>query len=248
MSTVSRRRLIHDAPIRAFHLLFATGFAAAWLTGDAEGWRALHVALGYGLAGLLSWRLIYGLAGPRHARLGAMARRAAGLVPWLRALPAQMSAQLSAQLPNGGERRPAYLQQGQTLLLVLLPLMLMAGLPFLVLSGLAGYQDWGGLGELAQELHEALANALGLIALAHPLMVLGLSLWRQRNLAAPMWSGRVAGPGPDLVPKERVFGALLLVACVVAATLALWRQERRNPVNLVEATEHHRAQTGDDDD
>jgi hypothetical protein len=52
--------------------------------------------------------------------------------------------------------------------MALLPLCLMAGLPFLALSGLAGYQDWAGQGEAFEELHEGLANLLGFIAPLHP--------------------------------------------------------------------------------
>ena len=39
------------------------------LSGDGERWRALHVTLGYLLAGLLVFRVAYGLAGPRQVRL-----------------------------------------------------------------------------------------------------------------------------------------------------------------------------------
>jgi cytochrome b len=237
---VIHRRLITDAPIRVFHLLFALGFGAAWLTGDAEGWRALHVALGYTLVGLLGWRLIYGAWGPRQARLGAMARRAAGCLPWLKVLP--------NRLRGGGEPSAGYWQQGLTLLMALLPLALMAGLPFLALSGLATYQDWGGLGEATEELHEALANGLGLIAIAHPLMVLASSLLKRRNLAATMWSGRTVGAGPDLVKHERRLWALLLAVSAVMATGALWREELLNPPASSEAAELHHGHDADDDD
>ncbi len=240
MNAAIPRRLVTDAPIRTFHLLFALGFGAAWLSGDADGWRALHVALGYGLAGLLGWRVLYGLFGPRPARLGAMARRVTGLGPWLHQLPAQLRA--------GGERRDGHWRQGQTLLMALLPLLLMAGLPLLALSGLATYQDWGGLGEATEELHELLANALGLIALSHPALVLASSLLRQRNLAAPMWSGRVTGPGPDLVPHERRIGALLLAVAMLAATWALWRAELQNPSAAPATSESRHGDAADDDD
>jgi cytochrome b len=240
MHDTARRRLVTDAPIRVFHVLFATGFAAAWLTGDADDWRALHVALGYALAGLLGWRLVYGLIGPRQARLGAMARRAAGLLPWLKALP--------ARLRGEGAPGPVHWAQGASLLMALLPLALMAGLPLLALSGLATYQDWGGLGEASEELHEGLANALGLIAIAHPLMVIAISLLRRRNLAAPMWSGRIAGVGPDLVRHERRLWALLLAINTLMAAGTLWREELRKPSRSADATELNGGQIEGDDE
>ncbi len=238
MNTAHPGRLVTDAPIRAFHLLFATGFAAAWLSGDADDWRALHVALGYTLAGLLAWRLIYGLVGPRPVRLGAMARRAGGLWAWLKALAEAWRA--------GAHPRAGHWTQGANLLMALLPLALMAGLPFLALSGLATHQDWGGLGEATEELHEGLANALGLIAIAHPLLVMASSLLKRRNLAASMWSGRIAGAGPDLVKQERRLGAWLLVIAAVLSTGMLWREELRSPPTPTEATEHHHRLLDDD--
>lgn len=240
MRTTPRRRLVTDAPIRVFHLLFATAFAAAWLSGDTDEWRALHVALGYTLAGLIGWRLIYSVIGPRQTRLGAMARRAAGLLPWLRALP--------SHLRGDDDPGPGYWAKGQNPLMALLPLALMAGLPLLALSGLATYQDWGGLSEATEELHEGLANVLGLIAIAHPLMVVASSLLKRRNLAATMWSGRIAGAGPDLVQHERRRWALLLAFCTVTAAGTLWREELRSPSASPDAAELHREQGIDDDD
>lgn len=240
MNRPNAPRLVTDAPIRAFHALFATGFAAAWLIGDADRWRALHVALGYGLAGLLGWRLAYGLFGPRTARLGATLRRAAGLGPWLQALPAQLRA--------GSTARAGFWTQGQNLLMAGLPLLLMAGLPLLVLSGLATYQDGAGLGDAFEELHELLANALGVIALAHPALVLLSNLRRGRNLASAMWSGRVAGPGPDLVRQERRVGAWLLTAAMLLGTGLLWRAELRHPAADPARQSHSEAGHHEDDD
>lgn len=238
MSIRATRRLVNDAPIRVFHGLFAAGFAIAWLTGDADEWRALHVALGYGLAGLLTWRLAYGLIGPRPARLDAMTRRAGGLLVWLRLLPARLR-------ENG---RPGDWLQGLTLLTAMLPLLLMSGLPFLVLSGLASHQDWGDLGHFTGELHEGLANALGLIAIAHPLLVIAGSVLKRRNLAAVMWSGRTAGPGPDLVHHERPLWALLLAVATVLAVGALWQEERLRTSTEPEAMARHHGQAEDDED
>lgn len=240
MDTAQPGQLVTDAPIRVFHLLFATGFAVAWLTGDADDGRALHVALGYSLAGLLGWRLVYGLIGPRTARLGAMARRAGGLRPWLSALLTRWR--------GGGPQRPIDWAQGISLAMAVLPLVLMLGLPFLALSGWVTYQDWGGLGEASEELHEALANGLGWVALAHPLMVLASSLLKRRNLAATMWSGRMAGTGPDLVRHERRLGALLLAVCTVTAAGMLWREELRHPSAAADATERHHRHAEDHDD
>lgn len=240
MSSTPPRRLVTDAPIRVFHLLFATGFAAAWLTGDSDDGRALHLALGYSLVGLLGWRLVYGLIGPRQVRWSAMVRRALGLLPWLSALP--------ARLRDPGALPAGHWQQGLTLSMAALPLLLMAGLPWLALSGLATHQDWGGLGEATEELHEGLAHALGLIALAHPLMVIAGSLLKHRNLAAPMLSGRIAGGGPDLVRHERRAAAVLLLVATMALGSAAWQWEQAHETGPSAGRSHDEDREALDDD
>ncbi len=50
----------------------------------ASAGALLHVTLGYTLAGLLAFRVLYGLFGPRHARLGLMLRKLSSAPAWLR--------------------------------------------------------------------------------------------------------------------------------------------------------------------
>ena len=65
-SSVKTSILVWDAPVRVFHWLLVLSFAGAYLTAESERWRLVHVTLGYTLAGLLAFRLLWGVAG-RHA-------------------------------------------------------------------------------------------------------------------------------------------------------------------------------------
>lgn len=56
-------RHVTDAAVRSFHWMFALAFAGAWLTAESERWRLVHVTLGYTLAGLLAFRLLWGGSG-----------------------------------------------------------------------------------------------------------------------------------------------------------------------------------------
>ena len=47
------RVLVWDAPVRVFHWLLALSFAGAYLSAEADGWRWLHISLGYTVAALL---------------------------------------------------------------------------------------------------------------------------------------------------------------------------------------------------
>jgi cytochrome b len=81
--TPVRMRRVVDAPTRVFHALFALTFLGAYLTAEGEAMRLLHVTLGYTLAGLLVFRVVYGLVGPRHARLSLLWRKLTVAPAWL---------------------------------------------------------------------------------------------------------------------------------------------------------------------
>jgi cytochrome b len=235
------RRII-DAPLRMFHALFGLAFAVAYATGDSEAWRALHVTAGYTLAGLLGLRIVYGLVGPRPARLSARWRRLAGLVPWLRALPRQWRSGAAA------------LRQGEHLAMAVSVLALLALALPVVASGWVVYLDWAG--EAVAELHEALASAMLATALTHLALVLLGSVLHRRNQALPMLDGRLPGTrGPDLVTKDRRGLAALLLLAVLAFGAWQWQSYPHGllPADGASAGTHEDRQGqgrdhGDDDD
>lgn len=208
-------RRIVDAPTRLFHWLFALSFLGAYLTADGEHWRMLHVTLGYTMAGLLVFRVMYGLFGPRQARLGLLWRKLTGAPAWLKSLP--------AALANG----PAVnWRQGQNLLMALAVAALLALVLPLTVSGIATFQEWGGAfgGDWLEEIHEFFGEALLAVVLAHLALIAALSVLRRKNQALSMFTGRVDGPGPDLVQHNRVWLAGLLLVAVLAYWSWEWQQ------------------------
>lgn len=233
-ATSARSRRVNDAPIRMFHALFALAFAGAWATGDSEAWRALHVTLGYTMAGLLGFRIVYGFVGPRPARFSMMWRRIAGAPAWLRAS--------LRQFPNP---RAIGWTQGRHLLLSATIVALLAGVVPLALSGYATYAEWGG--EWLEEVHEFFANALLALVGVH-LAVLALSsLVQRRNLARTMFDGRAPGAGADLVPTQRRGLAVLLLVAVIGFGAWQW-QQTPNGLLPTAAAARHADDDGHDDD
>ncbi len=215
-TTRAPSRRVVDAPTRVAHALIALSFLGAYLTAEGERWRALHVSLGYVLAGVLAFRVVYGLVGPRQARVALWFRKLAAAPQWLRGTVTA----LREARPGGVAWR-----QGQNLLMAAviaaLPLLMLP----LLLSGLAPHLEWvtGGLADALSELHEALGEGLLVVVLAHVGLIAALSLLRRQNQARPMLDGRLPGSGPDLAQRNHGWLAALLLAAVLGFMTWQWQ-------------------------
>ncbi len=231
------RRRILDAPTRLVHWALALSFAGAYVTAEQEAWHGLHISFGYTALGLALWRVLWGLQGPRRSRLSALLNRVRG---------AWQGRPEASRLLGAGQAAAA---------LGLLGLALLSGF-----SGLALEQEW--LGEALEELHEAGGEIMLFVVLLHLGLLAGLSLMRRRNAFAPMFSGRQAGPGPDLV-RHSLWPLALGIATLIAAfwawqwnSGALARGEERHGGHERQSVhdgrhdkgEHHRGRSHDDDD
>lgn len=242
--TPSQRRVV-DAPTRLFHWLFALSFLGAYITADGERWRALHVTLGYLMVGLLAFRVLYGLIGPRHARLGLLMRKLTGAPAWLKsAAQGLRGGTWSDSLPRIDWRR------GLHLLMAAAVVGLLGLVIPLTLSGYGTYQEWGDFlgGDWLAEVHEFFGNAFMAVVLGHIGLIAMISLLRRRNQALPMLTGRTEGAGPDLIKRNHGWLAVLLLAGVLAFMGWQWQQA---PQGLIPAqgqaqSGSHRHHHGDD--
>lgn len=233
-SGVPTRRTV-DAFMRVWHVLLALSFLGAYITADLERLRLVHVVLGYTAGGLWFLRLLWGFVGPRSARWSSLWGKLCGLGPWLAAARVGQ--------PNW--------RQAQNLLLASSVALLLITLLPVVASGYATYMELSG--EWLEDVHEFFSNLMLLAVLAHVGGVLVLSLLQQRNLAAPMLSGRVPGRGPDLVRHNLGGLAILLLALVLIFWGWQWKaaSTRRDAPNTVSSWLHptgERSQSSDGDD
>ena len=207
-------RRVVDAPTRMFHWLLAVSFTGAWLTAEVDGLETVHTALGYSMAGLLVFRLLYGLLGPRQVRLSAMFARASGLPAWLQRAWQSMR---TLGRPGQGAAPAVNWSQGLGIAAGAIAVTMLLLIAPLVLSGLGTLDEWGGhrVAEMTEEVHEFAANLLLGLVLAHLASLVVLSLLRRRNEAARMFTGRVSGPGPDIARRNHAWLAALLLAGVL---------------------------------
>lgn len=201
----ARKVLVWDAPVRVFHWLMVLSFAGAYLTAESERWRLLHVTLGYTMAGLLAFRVVWGLVGTRHARFASFVRGPAGVLRYLRGLASGQPEHHVGHNPAGA--------------LAIVALLGLTGL--VTAAGWAIYNDLGG--EWLGELHEGAANAMLALVGVHVAGVLLGSWLHHDNLVGAMLSGRKLGLPQDAVRSAWRSVAVLMLAAVLGFWAVQWQ-------------------------
>jgi cytochrome b len=223
------RILVWDLPVRAFHWLLALCFAGAFLTAESERVRDLHVALGYTFAGLLLFRVVWGVIGSRHARFASFAYGPRAVGRYVASLATRRPERYVGHNPAGGWAIFAMLALG----------LLVAG------SGYATYADLGG--KAFEELHEAAANAMLALVVVHVAAVLASSFLHRENLVSAMITGRKEGPPEDGIRGTRWAPAAALAVAVVGLWAALFgAQDGSSPATRDPDARHAQPARGHD--
>ena len=200
-----RRVLVWDAPVRIFHWLTVLSFAGAFITAESERWRLLHVTLGYTMAGLVVFRLLWGLVGTRHARFASFVRG-----------PAAVARYLGSLLRGRPEHHAGHNPAGALAIVALLGLALAV-----TVSGWALYD--GMFGGWVEDVHEGVANGmLALVGLHVAAVVLASRLHRE-NLVGAMVSGRKLGQPQDAIRRAWSSVAVLMLVAVLSFWWLQWQ-------------------------
>jgi cytochrome b len=194
------RILVWDAPVRVFHWLLAASFFGAYLTAESERWRLLHVTLGYTVAGLVAFRVLWGLVGTRHARFRSFVQR-----------PKVVRGYLAAMLRGSPPHSTGHNPVGALAIIGLLALAVLV-----CLTGWGTYEKVGALS--SDDLHELLANGMLALVGVHVAGVLVGSWLERENLVKAMFTGRKSGPAGKAISGSRAGVAAL----VLVSTLAFW--------------------------
>ena len=78
---------VWDPLVRVLHWSLVVAFVVAWLSGEEES--LVHVYAGYVILGLVGFRIVWGLVGPRYARFSNFLYSPDRTVRYLRSLLAQ---------------------------------------------------------------------------------------------------------------------------------------------------------------
>jgi cytochrome b len=218
------RTLVWDAPVRVFHWLLVLTFSVAWLTSESERWQLVHIMAGYTMAGLVAFRILWGLVGTQHARFSDFVRGPRAVARYLKSL-----------VNRNPEHHAGHNPAGALAILALLALAVLT-----VGTGWASYNEIGG--ELFEEVHEALASTMLAIVVVHVLAVLASSVLHGENLVGAMVHGRKPVPAAEGIRSPWRSIAVLLLAAVLGFW---WMQWQSAPIDAMSG--RPAASAGDDD-
>lgn len=218
------RRLVWDLPLRAFHWLFAASILASWATATLGGfnWMQWHIRLGYWMIGLLSFRVLWGFVGPRHARFASFLAGPRAMWRYAKGLTGSAEPIFTAgHNPLGG-------------VMVIIMLLLVA---FQVSTGLFATDDiaWTGpynptvssaTAHYLTRLHHLNFNLIWAAIALHVGAIIYYALIKKQNLVPPMvtgWKRAEAVSADEAIESSELWKALIvMVVCVgiVYAVLA----------------------------
>ena len=191
--------LVWDWPVRLGHWLMVAGFIVAWLTGDSETFRLVHVVAGATVFAVAIFRLPWGFIGSRYARFVDFVRGPGAVKDYVVSLLKLEPAHHVGHNPAGGWA-----------IVLLLGLAILTGF-----SGWANYNDLGG--DFLEALHEGLAVAMLTVVFIHVAGVLSGSLMHGENLVRAMLNGRKQGMPDEAIRSARPLAGAILLAWVAVA-------------------------------
>ena len=204
--TSEERIKVWDIAVRIFHWSLVVLYVVSYLTGEDES--ALHNYAGYGVLGLIVFRMVWGVVGTRHARFTDFIYGPGKTIAYAKSMLSRQPIHYLGHNPLGGWMAVA--------LLVTLFITCWSGMEYIGSKGegpLAA--DTGMVISVAQanddenedeeheegdefweEVHEVFANLTLFLVILHIVGVLAASLVHRENLAKSMVNGyKRPGPG-----------------------------------------------------
>jgi cytochrome b len=174
---------VWDILVRVFHWSLVGFFTFSYITGEHAS--SVHYWSGYAIVGLLVFRLVWGVIGPKHARFIDFVR------------PPKVVKQYLLALKSGNARR--YLGHnpaGGIMVVTLLCGLLFMGFSGMLLAGLEGDGPFANTWLMSldvlpiEDLHELVANLLVASVALHVAGVILSSRLHKENLVKSMITGR----------------------------------------------------------
>ena len=203
----SGKVLVWDPLVRVFHWGLVAAFATAWLTADEL--QPVHEIAGYTVAGLVAFRLVWGLVGSRYARFAQFLKGPRETLAFIGDMsrgkerrylghnPAGAAMIVALLVTLSGTAFTGWLMENDARV-AMLPSMTAIVAPAWADDD-SDEREYGERGEVEgplKEVHETLANLMLLLAALHVGGVVLASFRHHENLARAMVTGDKRAPGP----------------------------------------------------
>jgi len=215
----SNRILVWDGALRLFHWSTVFLVAAMWWTAE-NGIMDWHKRMGMILLGLISFRLVWGLLGPRTARFTNWQIGPGAILGYLKGL-------------TGGAHKPSFGHNPMGTLSVIAMLLALSvqvgtglfsvdvdGLESGPLASLVSFEA----GRQAAEIHETAFNVLVILIGLHIAAIVTYLVFFKDNLVRPMVTGRRASEdfeGGETLADNKLSWPRLAIALAVAVAV-MW--------------------------
>ena len=188
---------VWDWPVRVFHWTLAVSVIGAYVTGESEDFERLHHTLGWVAAGLIGFRVVWGLVGTRYARFSEFVRGPAQVWSYIKSLRSSEPQHFVGHNPVGA----------------------VAVILLMALVALSVYTGWlalaEGAAEWVEEAHEIVSNTLMMLVVVHVLGVLWSSRTHGENLLKAMVIGRKQADRQAGIHRNWGLLGLALFLCVL---------------------------------
>lgn len=219
MTQPKTRILVWDTPTRVFHWMFAFCFAGAYVTSESERLIGVHTTLGYTMAGLVAFRLIWGVIGTRYARFTSFLRGPETIAHYISSLGSDTSEHTVGHNPLGA---------------ISITLMLLS-VPVVVYTGWVYFH---GGSHLIKEVHEGAAGFMLAIVGVHLVGVLLACVVQGENLIASMIHGYKTGS-----PAAAIRWTWWPIAALVfGLVLGFWWLQWQNPPSDAQTGQANKSQ------
>jgi cytochrome b/DNA-binding CsgD family transcriptional regulator len=233
---------VYDLPTRVFHWVFVGLFVGAFFISkvfdDDSSAYPYHMLMGLMLASAVFLRMVWGFVGSRYARFSSFALRPSDLVNYFKDLVAGKAAQKLGH--NPASSWAALTMMGLALALAV-----------------SGYLMTQGseLKESLEDIHELLANAFMIVAIAHVSGIILHSFTHRDAIGLSMIHGKKVSlsPGGGIDKSYPVIALIFLVLISLIGIFLLLRGsftlksslelEKRNVLKLRAESERWRAQS-----
>ncbi|HEY1898766.1 MAG TPA: cytochrome b/b6 domain-containing protein [Steroidobacteraceae bacterium] len=209
-------RLVWDLPTRLFHWLLVLSIIGSYTTAKlGTEWMPWHIRLGLFMIGMLIFRVVWGLVGPRHARFINFIKGPGSMLAYLK----------------GGIRSVGHNPWGGGMVVLMLLLLVLQ-----VTTGLFSTDDIVYTGpyypsvshDLAEKLtgihHKNFNFILAAIAL-HLCAIVYYTFVKKERLVPAMFHGHKAAeyvPSHEAILSSQLWKALIVIAFAGACVFWLW--------------------------